>query len=246
MRPGRPISSGWGAALDVQPNPVLIATEAALWGSVKAHGFLNDTVILSDDAGQFNVGRHALCWIHCERLVYKLNTFTEAHRAQQAHIRGLIWEFYADLKAYREAPSAELNASLSQRFDAIFKSRTGFTMLDRLLKRIHRNKAELLLVRGHPATPLHTNGAENDIRCQVTKRKVSGGTRSDTGRDCRDAFLGIAKTCSKLGIDFWDYLGARLKIDDPPDIPSLADLVSLRRRLSARGFAPLTRSDLMI
>ena len=216
------------AALDVQPNPVLIATEAALWGSVKAHGFLNDTVILSDDAGQFNVGRHALCWIHCERLVYKLNTFTEAHRAQQAHIRGLIWEFYADLKAYREAPSAELNASLSQRFDAIFKSRTGFTMLDRLLKRIHRNKAELLLVLDHPATPLHTNGAENDIRCQVTKRKVSGGTRSDTGRDCRDAFLGIAKTCSKLGIDFWDYLGARLKIDDPPDIPNLADLVSKR------------------
>jgi hypothetical protein len=29
---------------------------------------------------------------------------------------------------------------------------------------------------------LHTNGSENDIRCQVTKRKVSGGTRSDMGR----------------------------------------------------------------
>ena len=26
-----------------------------------------------------------------------------------------------------------------------------------------------------------------------TKRKVSGGTRSDVGRDCRDAFLGLAK-----------------------------------------------------
>src|SRR6202011_6267918 len=37
------------------------------------------------------------------------------------------------------------------------------------------------------------NGSENDIRCQVTKRKVSGGTRSDAGRDCRDAFLGLAK-----------------------------------------------------
>jgi two-component system, sensor histidine kinase len=32
------------AALDVHPNPMLIATEGALWGSVKAHGFLNDTV----------------------------------------------------------------------------------------------------------------------------------------------------------------------------------------------------------
>jgi hypothetical protein len=216
------------AALDVHPNPMLIATEGALWGSVKAHGFLNDTVILSDDAGQFNVGRHALCWIHCERLVYKLDTFSEKHRAAQAHVRGLIWEFYADLKAYRENPSAVLKSSLSKRFDAIFKFRSSFALLNRLLKRIHRNKAELLRVLDYPATPLHTNGAENDIRCQVTKRKVSGGARSDAGRDCRNAFLGIAKTCSKLGIDFWDYLGARLRIDDPPDIPYLADLVSRR------------------
>jgi hypothetical protein len=216
------------AALDVLPNPVLIATEGALWGSVKAHGFLHDTVILSDDAGQFNVGRHALCWIHGERLVYKLNTFTDAHRAAQAQVRGRIWELYADLKAYREAPSADLKTSLSERFDAIFKSRSTFTLLNRLLKRIYRNKAELLRVLDYPVTPLHTNGAENDIRCQVTKRKVSGGTRSDVGRDCRNAFLGISKTCSKLGIDFWDYLGARLRIDDPPDIPNLAEIVSTR------------------
>jgi hypothetical protein len=43
------------------------ATEAAPWGSVKAHGFLPD--IVSDDAGQFNVGHHGLCWVHSERLV---------------------------------------------------------------------------------------------------------------------------------------------------------------------------------
>jgi transposase len=39
-----------------------------------------------------------------------------------------------------------------------------------------------------------TNGSENDIRCQVTRQKVSAGTRSDLGRDCRDAFLGLGKT----------------------------------------------------
>src|SRR5215475_12897401 len=50
-------------ALKVNPDPVLIATEGALWGSVKAHGFLSDTVIVSDDAGQFRVGVHALCWV---------------------------------------------------------------------------------------------------------------------------------------------------------------------------------------
>jgi hypothetical protein len=44
-----------------------IATEGALWGSIHAHGFLQDAVVLSDDAGQFDIGQHALCWVHAER-----------------------------------------------------------------------------------------------------------------------------------------------------------------------------------
>ena len=58
-----------------------------------------------------------------------------------------------------------------------------------------------------PEIPLHTNGSENDIRAQVTRRKVSGGTRSDIGRDCRDVFSRLIKTCQKLECQFWDYLG---------------------------------------
>ncbi|MGB9115727.1 MAG: transposase, partial [Bradyrhizobium sp.] len=66
----------------------------------------------------------------------------------------------------------------------------------------------------------------------VTRRKVSGGTRSDAGRDCRDAFLGIAKTCAKLEIAFWDYLGARLNVPGAPVIPYLPNLVLARSRSS--------------
>jgi hypothetical protein len=75
------------------------------------------------------------------------------------------------------------------RFDRIFRRRTGFVTLDRLLKRLHANKAELLMALDRPEIPLHTNGSERDICCHVIKRKISGGTRSDNGRDCRDAFL---------------------------------------------------------
>ena len=75
------------------------------------------------------------------------------------------------------------------------------------------------MVLDRPEIPLHTNGSENDVRCQVTKRKVSGGTRSDVGRDCRDAFLGLAKTCAKLGIAFWDYLGAKTRNPRQPNHP---------------------------
>jgi hypothetical protein len=216
------------ANLKVNPDPVQIATEGALWGSIKAHGLLPDTVIVSDDAGQFNVGQHGLCWIHAERLIHKLDTFTDENRKAQRKIRGLIWRLYRDLKAYRLAPSKPRKAALTARFDRIFTRKTGFVTLDRLLKRLHANKAELLLVLDRPEIPLHTNGSENDIRCQVTKRKVSGGTRSDVGRDCRDAFLGLAKTCSKLGIGFWHYLGARLGVSGQPEVPYLPDIIKHR------------------
>jgi Transposase IS66 family len=217
-------------ALKVTPEPVRVATEGALWGSVQAHEFLCDAVVLSDDAGQFNIGRHALCWVHAERLVHKLDTFTDQHRGAQARVRGLIWDFYADLKAYQLKPGERRASALRVRFNRIFLRPTGFATLDRLLARLHANKAELLMVLERPEIPLHTNGSENDIRCQVTRRKVSAGTRSDIGRDCRDAFLSLAKTCDKLGIALWDYLGSRFKIVGCAIIESLDVYVRARLR----------------
>jgi hypothetical protein len=79
------------AGLTVTPDPVRIATEGAVWGSIKAHGLLPDTVILSDDAGQFALERHALCWVHAERLIHKLDTFTDRQHAAQQLVRALVW-----------------------------------------------------------------------------------------------------------------------------------------------------------
>ena len=87
---------------------------------------LTDIVIVSDDAGQFQLGQHGLCWVHAERLVHKPDTFTDAHRAAQQWMRGLIWWFYRDLKAYRRDPAPRRSAVLRGRFDRIFKRRTGF------------------------------------------------------------------------------------------------------------------------
>jgi hypothetical protein len=155
--------------------------------------------------------------VHAERLVHKLSTFTDPHRAAQLEVRGRIWDFHADLKAYKLAPIPGGHAALSGRFDLIFLHHTGFVTLDRLLARLRANKAELLTVLDRPEIPLHTNGSKNDIRCQVTRRKVSAGTRSDLGRDCRDALLGLGKTCAKLGID----VGSRLKVQGHPVVPPL-------------------------
>ena len=212
----------------VSARMIEIATQGATWGCIRHHGLLNDSVILSDDAGQFNVGNHALCWVHCERLVHKLDAFTEADRNAKARMEDRIWKFYFALKAYQQAPTDRRKADLKRWFDRLFTTETGFVALDEQLNRIHKNKDELLKVLDFPGIPLHSNSSENDIRAMVTRRRVSAGTRSDDGRTCRDTFVGLMKTCMKLGVSFYDYLGARLKVPDAADVPWLPDLVRHR------------------
>jgi hypothetical protein len=213
--------------LTVTPNPVKVATEAALWGAIQARGLLAGTVIVSDGAGQFRVGDHALCWVHAERLIHKLLPVTTEQRRAVELTRELIWWFYRDLKRYKRDPCPRRAAALRARFDRIFRRRSGYVTLDRLTTSLHRRKAELLHVLHRPEIPLHTNGSENDIRAFVTKRRISGGTMSEDGRIARDVMLGLQKTCMKLGVSFWRYLGDRLGIPRPGHpIPPLADLVS--------------------
>jgi hypothetical protein len=213
------------ADLRVTPDPVRIASEGAVWGAVREQGLLGQAIIVSDGAGQFRVGKHALCWVHAERLAHKLIPANDKQRNAVEVARRMIWWFYAALKEYKLAPSPEKAERLRAQFDRIFnRSRTGYATLDSLLRRLFRLKDDLLRVLDHPHIPLHTNASENDIRVFVTKRKVSGGTVSDRGRDARDVMLGLAKTCRKLKIPFFDYLGARLTVPGPP-IPNLAKLV---------------------
>ncbi|HXJ95149.1 MAG TPA: transposase [Terriglobia bacterium] len=212
--------------MKVLPDPVLIASEAALWGAIHHQGLLQGTVIVSDDAGQFRVGVHALCWVHAERLVHKLIPASDRQRNAVEVARRMIWWFYRGLKDYKLAPGPEQAELLRSRFDRIFKrARTGYATLDSLLKRLHRHKDALLRVLERPEIPLNTNASENDIRAFVTKRKISGGTVSDKGRDARDVMLGLAKTCMKLKVSFYEFIGDRLGIPGPK-IPDLATLVS--------------------
>lgn len=201
--------------------------EAGIWGSIRHHGLLGNAVIVSDDAGQFRVGDHALCWVHSERLLQKLMPATPRQVAQVDAIRDLVWSFYKALKAFRQKPSPGLIAAFHKRFERIFSIRTGYVDLDKLLVRLHRRKSELLRVLARPEIPLHTNASENDLRTCVTKRKISGGTMSRDGRIARDTMLGLMKTCKKLKVSFWHYLGNRLGLDGQV-IPPLAGLVAAK------------------
>jgi hypothetical protein len=205
---------------------IRIATEAGLLGSVLEHGINPELAVVSDDAGQFNVLLHALCWIHAERTINKLVGFNDKQRAALEEIRKQIWDLYRELKAYRKAPSAEKKVALERRFDEIFTTPTCFATLNQALRRLYNNKAELLLVLDRPDIPLHNNTSERDIREYVKKRKISGSTRSEFGRRCRDTFSSLKKTCRKLCVSFWLFLKDRLC--GTGVIPPLPELI--RRR----------------
>jgi hypothetical protein len=204
-----------------------LLAEAGLWGAIRHHGLVGDMVIVSDDAGQFRVGNHALCWVHAERLVQKLMPATAKEERWATVVRDLIWRYYRALKAYKQTPSPKEAPAFRRRFDRIFTLRTGYEALDKLLERLHRRKTELLKVLDYPDIPLHTNASESALRTFVTKRKISGGTMSRDGRIARDTMLGLMQTCRKLGLSFYHYLGDRLGLGGET-IPQLAGLIAAR------------------
>jgi len=210
---------------------VQIATEAGLLASALSHGLSRDLVILSDDAGQFNILVHALCWVHAERTINKLIGFSDNQRAALKAVRDQIWKLYQQLKAYKQSPTASRRVEIGTMFDNIFTQKTCFETLNQALTRLFKNRSELLRVLDYPVIPLHNNGCETDIREAVTKRKVSGGTQSDLGRRARDTFLSIKRTCRKLGVSFWKYLNDRNAAAN--NIPQLSQLITEREAAKA-------------
>lgn len=200
-----------------------IITEGALIGGLLSRGIPTDIAVISDDAGQFNVFDHALCWIHTERLIHRLIPLNDQHKAAVEWVRSQVWAIYRDLKAYKKSPDDQQKKRIRDDFRHLFQTRTTYETLNQLLKRISKNEHELLRVLDRPELPLHNNLSERDIRDYVKKRKISGSTRSENGRRCRDTFASLKKTCRKHGLSFWAFLKDRTSGHNT--IPPMAELI---------------------
>ena len=165
---------------------VRIATEGALLGSLIAQGVSPALVILSDGAPQFDVLVHAACWMHAERPLARMVPYSEEHRTAIERVRQRIWELYQDLKAVSPGPEGARRPVLEAQFDALCGERTGFPSIDGVLKEMADHRADLLRVLERPEIPLHNNLSEGHVRDYVKKRKISGSTRSPSGRRARD------------------------------------------------------------
>ena len=184
-----------------------VMTEAALLGSLFEQGLFEEMTILSDDAGQFSISdKNALCWIHSERPLKKLVAVHPQNATEITLCLTEFWNIYSQLKAYKLAPTASHKADIETQFDAFCRTKRVSSALTSVINKLKSNRKKLLLVLDHPDIPLHNNGAESDIREYVMWRKISGSTRSEMGRMCRDTFVSLKKTCAKLNIRFWDFL----------------------------------------
>jgi len=215
------------------PRHARIATEGTLLGSLIEHGVSPALVVLSDGAPQFDVLVHASCWMHAERPLTRMVPYNDQHRRAIAGVQHRLWELYQELKAYREKPDPSQAAGLRARFDALCAWGTGFPSVDGVLQEMALHKEDLLRVLAQPDVPLHNNTSESHIREYVTRRKVSGGTRSEAGRRARDTFTSLKKTCCCLGVNFWENVQDRVRRQGV--VPRLAALIRSRARDSGVG-----------
>ena len=210
---------------DKNPQIYKQITESALIQGLISNGFNTDISIHSDDAGQFRLFTHSLCWKHVERPLLKLICYTDYQRKILDQRLKDFWRLYKDLKLYKTNQGLFDKESLIMRFDNITETiKEGFIHLNPVLEKLANKKEELLLVLKRPETSLHNNASENDIREFAKRRKVSGPTKSDAGRNARDTFASLKKTCRKLGVSFWEYILDR--IAQKNTIPNLSSIIS--------------------
>jgi len=190
------------------PNEIKLCIEAGLYSQFYRFWLKREMFLLTDEAGQFRLPyiKHALCWLHIERKIKELVPFTDEQRLKIEEKRNAFWDLYHQLSKYKKHPTLENKILIRKQFINFCEPVDNYVLLSDVLSRIRRWEEKLLLVLDYPFIPLHNNTSERDIREFVRRRKISGGTRNDEGRRCRDTFASLKKTCQKVQIRFWDYL----------------------------------------
>jgi len=185
-------------------------------------------ILLCDDAPQFKLLTEylALCWVHEGRHYKKLSPVVPYNVRRLEGFITRYWEYYRKLLGYKREPSQEQSACLSEEFDRLFSSETGYDALDERIAKTKAKKENMLLVLKYPELPLHNNASELAARQQARKRDVSLHTIVPDGTRANDTVLSIVETCKKLGINCYDYFLDR--ISRLSLIPPLADMITAK------------------
>lgn len=144
------------------------------------------------------------------------------------------WDYYAKLLEYKENPTQNKAEELSEEFDELFSTQTGYEALDDRIAKTKAKKVELLLVLKYPELPLHNNNSEHGARVEKRKQDVSLHTITDEGTKSKDTFLTIAQTAKKLGVSAYEYILDR--VSKQFNMPSLASLIREQSKSTLQFF----------
>ena len=182
-------------------------------------------VIVSDFYGAYNahLGLHQRCWVHLLRDIHEL-------REKQATDKGVkkwaqaVKSIYEEAKGYK-GPSHRLGP-VEQKAERVRRQRQFEQELMRvcrphlkkkkaqstLCERIERFLPEMFVFVADPRVPSDNNAAERSVRHLVVSRKISGGTRSETGSETKSILASLFGTWRLQQLDFyqscWNLLAA--------------------------------------
>jgi len=213
-----------------------ILSEEAVVEKANSHKGLREyiQILVADDAGQFHnqTPHRSLCWIHEARHYEKLSPVIPIHQQWLEEFLKNFWLYYYQLKDYQQINPEQRQRKfwrLSEEFDSLFSQVTGYDELDHRLSLTRQKKPYLLLVLEFPEVPLDNNEAERALREYVVKRKISNGTRTETGTQAWEIFLALVDTCRKLGVNFYQYILDL--ISQTCEMPALATLIFQKSQL---------------
>ena len=112
---------------------------------------------------------------------------------------------------------------LSEQFDSLFATTTGYDALDIRIDMTREKKKPLLLVLVHPFLPLHNNGSELGARVQARIRDINLQTICENGTKSKDTFATIVQTARKMGVNIYRYIFDR--VSKKYEMPSLAEMI---------------------
>lgn len=186
--------------------------------------------LVSDDAPQFNqlYDDHLLCWPHELRHYKDLDPQLFEHRQALNSFFSEVKDIYKMLKKWIQTRNEEMRKYLFGWFNELFKRPTGYRLLDQRKKKSFDKMDKLLApLFTSIELPLDNNESERDLRCRVTKRKVSLFNRTIEGARAWDFYLGLMKTCQKNDLNFYQFLEDRLSCEN--DVPQLSEIIRHRR-----------------
>lgn len=182
-----------------------------------------DGVMSSDDYSVYNgyaAGAQQKCLAHLLRHFQKLVKLNHSNNQAlgQAFI-DLIDEAFAQHKQWRETQ----DHSAYQTWAAGFKLRVTLAIQQwstfagyeagKLLRCLRDKAQQWWYFLDHPQIPPDNNLAERDLRLAVTKRKVSGGSRSMSRFQQTADLLSVVQTCRRQGRSVLEFFQSSLSND---------------------------------